>query len=149
MFNQEQYVKLLKPITDTQKDTSKDVIKALKEYAPAAPAAPAAPTIPAIEAAPETNDAEMNTENFNRVEQTALTYMAGIFNKSVGSDRTFGPDFRSDNRFHLGNKIFRMMDNDIYIDDKLEDKFEGTAGLWELITRANPQNYNDGCSVCE
>jgi hypothetical protein len=62
MFNQEQYVKLLKPITDTQKDTSKDVIKALKEYAPAAPAAPAAPTIPAIEAAPETNDADMNTE---------------------------------------------------------------------------------------
>jgi hypothetical protein len=42
-----------------------------------------------------------------------------------------------------------MMDNDIYIDDKLEDKFEGTAGLWELITRANPQNYNDGCSVCK
>jgi hypothetical protein len=59
VFNQEQYAKLLKPITDTQKDTSKDVIKALKEYAPAALAAPA---LPAIEAAtPETTENKTNS----------------------------------------------------------------------------------------
>ena len=52
---------------------------------------------------------------------------------------------KQEDKLKMGNKEIKLNYNDIIIDD---EKFEGTEGLWELITEKNTnlleQNYKDG-----
>ena len=57
------------------------------------------------------------------------------------SDKTFGIR-KEEGHHYIGNKHVIIDNNDIVIKENGE-RFEGTAGLWELITSINPKKYTD------
>ena len=69
----------------------------------------------------------------------AVNALIEAFSKD-GIDRTYGI-YAKDKRFYLGNKRIDIKDNDIIINDADESgtnvKFDGTPGLWRLITEKN------------
>ena len=56
-------------------------------------------------------------------------------------DKTFGIR-KKENNHYIGSKHIIIISNDIIIEDNGE-KFEGTPGLWELITSKYPKKYTD------
>ena len=56
-------------------------------------------------------------------------------------DKTFGIR-KEEGHHYIGNKHVIIDNNDIII-AKNGERFEGTPGLWELITSINPKKYTD------
>lgn len=61
----------------------------------------------------------------------ASSYIAPFVKSPSITDKVYGIR-REDDNFKIGDDNVRVADNDIYIRDK---KYEGTSGLWELLTR--------------
>ena len=130
--------KLFKPVTETQKATTKEITdaqkaaaeKITKELLPikagieGLPGALSFPTYPALETTEEKKD-------LGDIAKKYLTYATG-----EDSDRIFGIYPDAHNKLKIGSKFLKFKGNNIIIDGK---EYTGTEGLWELIVSKNPQ----------
>ena len=133
--------KFYRPITETQKATTREITEGLKpiregiEKLPEVIAFP--PTQPLEKATEEEEDEEEEEE---KEEDESVGEIARHYLNKQYRDVTFG--IRKEKGHHyIGNKHVIVVDNDIIIKDSGE-KFKGTDGLWELITSKKPVDFN-------
>ena len=127
--------KFYKPITETQKATAREITEGLKPIREGIEKLPQAmqPIGEATGEAPEEEEEEEDEE--------LLGEIAYEFLNKPYRDTTFG--IRKEKGHHyIGNKHVIVDDNDIIIRENGE-RFEGTLGLWELITSKTPKNYTE------
>ena len=141
--------KLFKPVTETQKATTKEITdaqkaateKITKELLPikagieGLPGALSFPTYPALETTEE--EEEKKKTELGEIATEYLKYATG-----KDSDRSFGIYPDANNKLKMGSKYLNFKGNNIIIDDK---EYTGTEGLWELIVFKKPQEgkYTD------
>ena len=143
--------KLFKPVTETQKATTKEITdaqkaaaeKITKELLPikagieGLPGAISFPTYPALEMTEEEEEEEEKEEeekkkkDLGSIAKSYLTYAMG-----KDSDRSFGIYPDENNKLKIGSKFIKFKGDNIIIDDK---EYTGTKGLWELIVSKEPQ----------
>ena len=142
--------KLFKPVTETQKATTKEITDAQKATAEKF-TQELLPIKEGIEELPTKEDIKnLPLQVFNQIypalkyKESDITKLGGIavnalieaFTKD-GIDRINGV-YAKDKRFYMGNKKITIEDNDITIiegDESGNDiKFKGSSGLWKLIT---------------
>ena len=145
--------KLFKPVTETQKAAAKEITDAQKATAEKF-TSELLPIKESIEGLPTKEDIKnLPLQVFNQIfpalkyKESEITELGGIavnalieaFTKD-GIDRLSGI-YSKDKRFYMGNKKITIEDNDITIIEGGESgndiKFEGTPGLWRLITEKN------------
>ena len=123
--------KFYRPITQTQKATAKEITEGLKPIREGIEKLPQA-IQPLGEA---TGEEEKEDEEEELVGEIAYHFL----NKPY-RDTTFG--IRKEKGHHyIGNKHIIVDDDDIIRENG--ERFEGTPGLWELITFKTPKNYID------
>ena len=125
--------KFFKPITETQKATTREIREGLKPIKEGIEAItfPAYPSIQASE----------GEETFVApyfIGDIAESYLRKLTTKAE-ADRTYGL-YDKVGKFYIGNKPVLINDNNIMVDD---EEYEGTPGLWELIVSKNPTDYTD------
>ena len=126
--------KFYRPITETQKATTREITEGLKPIKEGIEKLPEA--MQPIGEAPEEEEDEEEEEEDEGVGEIAYEFLNKPF-----SDKTFG--IRKEKGHHyIGDKHVIVDDNDIII-RKNGERFEGTPGLWELIMSKNPKNYTD------
>ena len=121
--------KFFKPITETQKATSREITEGLKPIKEGIEAIkfPAYPSIQPSEKPLE--------EDMQFIGEVAEKYLRKFVTKDE-ADTTYGLYDRKGN-FYIGNKPVVIIDNNIVVDD---EEYEGTPGLWELIVSRNPDD---------
>ena len=135
--------KLFKPVTETQKATTKEITEAQKATAEKI-TSELLPIKEGIEGLPLKlfkkifPSIELKGSDITKLGPLAVNALLQAFTNNK-IDLTFGL-YAKDGGFYIGNKPVIIEDNDIIVDDII---FEGTAGLWELITSKNPINYTD------
>ena len=119
--------KFYRPITETQKATAREITEGLK------------PIREGIEKLPQAMQpiGEAPEEEVGEEEDELLGEIAKKYLNRPNRDTTFGVRKIGDHHY-IGDKHVIIKDNDILIRG---ERFEGTPGLWELITSTNPQNY--------
>ena len=135
--------KLFKPVTETQKATTKEITDAQKataekftsELLPIREGIEELPTKLFKKIFPAIEIKESDIINFGPLAVNAL--LEAFTKKSI--DLTFGI-YAQDGKFKIGNKEVNIEDNNIKVDDII---FEGTKGFWELVTSKNPKNYKE------
>ena len=137
--------KLFKPVTETQKATTKEITEAQKataekftsELLPIREGIEELPTklfkkiFPAI---------EIKASDIINFGPLAVNSLLQAFTKN-NIDLTFGI-YAQDGKFKIGSKEVNIEDNNIKVDNTI---FEGTPGFWELVTSKDPkkENYTD------
>ena len=144
--------KLFKPVTETQKATTKEITDAQKATAEKF-TQELLPIKEGIEALPTKEDIEiLPTKLFNQIYPSlefksseimelgplAVSSLIEAFTKE-GVDKTFGL-YAENKKFKIGDKQATIKDNNIIIEGKT---YIGTPGLWELITSINPKIFNE------
>ena len=122
--------KFYKPITETQKATTREITEGLK------------PIREGIEKLPENILLEKNIKEFEKElkeeEDERVGELAATFLNRPNLDTNFG--IRKEGMsYYIGDKRVNIVNNDIIFDG---ETIMGTPGLWELITSKNPQNYD-------
>ena len=113
--------KFYRPITETQKATASEITEGLK------------PVKEGIENLPQALGKEEEEE------ELYVGRRAELYLKDPSRNKTFG--IRKEEGIHkIGNKEFEIFNNSIKIEDEI---FEGTTGLWELLTSKNPEGFNE------
>ena len=126
--------KFYKPITETQKATTREITEGLKPIREGIEKLPEA--IQPLRKATEEEEEEDDEEEDESIGEIAKDYLNMEFR-----DKKFG--IRKEKGHHyIGNKHVIIKDNDIII-AKTGERLEGTTGLWELIMSKSPQNFTD------
>ena len=128
--------KLFKPVTETQKATAKETAEKITQEL--LPIKESLEKIPAItfQAFPAIEMTEEEKTNLGPIATNALKK----FLRRDDADKIYG--LRDKNgKFYIGNKLAVIDNNDLII-GKYE--YEGTPGLWELITSKNPDKSKYG-----
>ena len=135
--------KLFKPVTETQKATTKEITEAQKataekftqELLPIKEGIEELPTKLFRKVFPSI---ELKASDIMNLGPLAVNALLQAFTKN-NIDLAFGL-YAQEGKFKIGNKEVNIEDNDINVDDII---FEGTSGFWELITskNPNPENY--------
>ena len=144
--------KLFKPVTETQKTTAKEITDAQKATAEKI-TGELLPIKESIrELATKEDISNLPLQVFNQIFPSiefkssevmelgtlAVYSLIEAFTKE-GVDKTFGLHAKN-KKFHIGDKPVTIKNNDIIIEGK---KYDGSPGLWELITSNNPQNFTE------
>ena len=130
--------KLFKPVTDTQKATTKEITDAQKataekftqELLPIKEGIEELPTKLFKKVFPSIEFKASDIVNFGPLAVDAL--LKAFTEKNI--DRFYGI-YAEDGKFKIGDKFITIEDNNIKVEDKI---FVGTPGFWELITSKNP-----------
>ena len=132
---QTELTKFYRPITETQKATAREITEGLKPIREGIEKLPQAmqPIGEASGEAPEEYEEKME-EDEELVGKIAYEYLNKPFR-----DKTFGVR-KEGGRHFIGSQHVIIQDNDIILTERGE-RFQGTPGLWELITSKNPKNY--------
>ena len=126
--------KFYKPITETQKATTREITEGLKPIREGIEKLPEA--IQPISKATEEEEDEEKEDYKEEVGEIAFKYL-----NKINRDGIFG--IREEKGHHyIGDKHVIIYDNDIIIKDSGK-MLEGTTGLWELIMSKNPKNFTD------
>ena len=133
--------KLFKPVTETQKATTKEITDAQKattekftqELLPIKEGIEELPTKLFRKVFPSI---ELKASDIMNLGPLAVNALLQAFTKK-NIDLSFGL-YAQNGKFKIGSKEVNIEDNDIKIDDII---FEGTPGFWELVTSKNPENY--------
>ena len=147
--------KFYKPITETQKATTREITEGLKPIREGIEKLPEAIVFPTTQPLGETSGEEEEKEEEEKQEEKSGTlgdiahkYLHG--KEPYDRDKTFGIHFGQDGNYHMGaqqgkdrvyrgnHKMITVAYNNIFVDGK---KFTGTPGLWELIMKNKPINY--------
>ena len=124
--------KFYKPITETQKATTREITEGLK------PIKEGIEKIPeAIQTIVEEEEEEEKYEEDRELVGDIAYYYLNIPNP----DKDFGISKKGKDHY-IGKEHVIIKDNNIFL-PKLGEKFIGTDGLWELLTSKNPQNFDD------
>ena len=134
--------KLFKPVTETQKATTKEITEAQKasaekitqELLPIKEGIEELPTKLFRKVFPSI---ELKASDIMNLGPLAVNALLQAFTKK-NIDLAFGL-YAQEGKFKIGNKEVNIEDNDINVDDII---FEGTPGFWELITSKNPNPDN-------
>ena len=140
--------KLFKPVTDTQKATTKEITdaqkaateKITKELLPikagieGLPGALSFPTLEMTEGEP-IQAVEMTQEQRKKILGPIASEAFEKYTTLEGADKVFGM-VKKDKYYYIGDKPIKIKGDNIIIDDK---EYTGTDGLWELIISNNPQ----------
>ena len=132
MEAQSELTKFFKPITETQKATTKEItekLKPIKEGIEKLPQAIAFPAFPSIELP------KKEIQTFGEVATNALLNFA----TKKGADKTFGI-YAKNKKIYIGDKPVVIKDNNIVVED---EEYKGTPGFWELIMLGKPKEYTD------
>ena len=135
--------KLFKPVTETQKATTKEITDAQKataekfmsELLPIREGIEELPTklfkkiFPSI---------ELKASDIVNLGPLAVNALLEAFTKK-SIDLTFGL-YVQNGKFKIGSKEVNIEDNNIKVDNTI---FEGTPGFWELVTSKDPKNYTE------
>ena len=123
--------KLYRPITETQKATAREITEGLK------------PIREGIEKLPESihslgkaTEEEEDEEDEEEEEDESVGEIARHYLNKPNRDVNFG--VRKENGHHYIGKTHVIIKNDDIIIKKTGERFNGTAGLWGLITSKNP-----------
>ena len=128
--------KFYRPITETQKATTREITEGLKPIREGIEKLPQVMQ-PIGEATGEEDEEEEEDED----DEELVGEIAYEFLNKPFSDKTFG--IRKEKGHHyIGNQHVIIKNNDIIL-PKYNERFEGTPGLWELIMSKNPKNYTD------
>jgi len=135
---QRELTKLYKPITDSQaaiKEVTSTALQALPAALSTKLKAISFPSYPSIQA--ETD--EVPKESFIEIGPIAAEYLRTMASK-MQTDKTFGLHDKNGS-FYIGDTEVTIAGDDIIVG---ESKFDGTPGLWELVTSKNPDSgiYN-------
>ena len=151
--------KFYKPITETQKATTREITEGLKPIREGIEKLPEAIVFPTTQPLEEESGKEEKQEEKSGKEEKqeeksgtlgdiAYKYIHG--KEPYDRDKTFGIHFGQDGNYHMGaqqgkdgvyrgnHKMITVAYNNIFVDGK---KFTGTPGLWELIMKNKPTNY--------
>ena len=147
---QTELTKFYRPITESQKATTKEITEGLKPIREGIENLPQAmqpiregikklpqamqPFREASVEAPEEKEEEEEDEKL--VGKIAYEYLNKPFR-----DKTFGVRKKGSRHF-IGDQHVIIEDNDIIL-TRNGERFLGTPGLWELITSKNPKNFTD------
>ena len=127
--------KLFKPVTETQKATTKETAeKFTQELLPIKEGIEELPTKLFRKVFPSI---ELKASDIMNLGPLAVNALLQAFTKK-NIDLAFGL-YVQEGKFKIGNKEVNIEDNDINVDDII---FEGTPGFWELITSKNPNPDN-------
>ena len=135
--------KLFKPVTETQKATTKEITDAQKataekftqELLPIKEGIEELPTKLFKKVFPSI---EFKTSDIINFGSLAVNSLLKAFTKK-DIDKLYGI-YTEDGKFKIGDKFITIEDNNIKVDDTT---FEGTPGFWELVTSKNPENYTE------
>ena len=129
--------KLFKPVTETQKETAKEIIEAQKATAEKI----TSELIPIKEGVKELPlklfnqvfpSIEFNERDITNLGSIAVNNLKRYFKPNEGDLSTGIHD--KDGSFYIGSEPVRIRDNNIFIGNT---EYSGTSGLWKLITSKN------------
>ena len=126
--------KFYKPITETQKATAREITEGLKPIREGIEKLPEA--IQPLGKATEEEEEEEEEDDEELVGEIAYYSL-----NRPNPDKDFG--IRKEKGHHyIGKEHVIIKGNNIFL-PKLNETFEGTRGLWELLTSKNPENFTD------
>ena len=132
---QRELTKLYKPITDSQATQSMALTKELSATSTALKALPSQmiqfPQYPSIQA----EDIEEPKERLIELGPIATEYLRSMASKTL-TDKTFGLHDKN-GAFYIGDSEVTIFGDNILVG---ETEFNGTPGLWELITSKTPDS---------
>ena len=137
--------KLFKPVTETQKATTKEITEAQKATAEKF-TSELLPIKEGIEELPTKlfrkifPSIELKASDIIKLGPLAVNALLQAFTKK-NIDLVYGL-YAKKGKFKIGSEFVNIEDNDIKIDDII---FEGTPGFWELVTSKDPspENYTE------
>ena len=142
--------KFYKPITETQKATTREITEGLKPIREGIEKLPEAMQ-PLGKATEEEKDEEEEEkeedeeeEEYEEEEDKNVGEIARHYLNKQYRDTTYGISKKiveNEKRHYIGNTHVIVVDNDIIIKDSGE-RFKGTDGLWKLITLREPVDFN-------
>ena len=124
--------KFYKPITETQKATAREITEGLK------------PIREGIEKLPEAIQPlkeEEEEEKEEEEDEELVGEIAYDFLNRPNRDTNFG--IRKEKGHHFIGNQHVIVENDDIIIPKFNERFNGTGGLWELITSKKPKKFTD------
>ena len=126
--------KFYKPITETQKATTREITEGLKPIREGIEKQPEA-----IQPLGKTTGEEEEEEEED--DEELIGEIAYNFLNRPNRDTNFG--IRKEKGHHyIGNQRVIIKENNIFL-PKCNERFDGTRGLWELIMSKNPENFTD------
>ena len=127
--------KFYKPITETQKATTREITEGLK------PIKEGIEKIPeAIQTIVEEEEEEEEEEEYEE-DRELVGDIAYYYLNIPNPDKDFGITKKGKDHY-IGKEHVIIKDNNIFL-PKLGEEFVGTRGLWELLTSKNPQKFDD------
>ena len=127
--------KFYKPITETQKATTREITEGLKPIREGIEKLPEA-IQPLRKATEEEEEEEEEDEEEKLVGEIAYDFL-----NRPNRDPNFG--IRKEKGDHYIGKHHVIVKNNDIIIPKLNERYEGTPGLWELIISKNPENFTN------
>ena len=131
--------KFYRPITETQKTTTREITEGLKPITEGLK--PIKEGIEKIPEAIQTIVEEEEEEEEYEEDEELVGDMAYYHLSKPNRDEDFGISKRGKDHY-IGKEHAIIKDNNIFL-PKLGENFIGTDGLWELLTSKNPQNFTD------
>ena len=128
--------KFYKPITETQKATTREITEGLKPIREGIEKLPEA--IQPLEKTTEEEEEEEDEEDEDYKE--IVGDLAYVFLNRPNRDTNFGIN-EEEGDHYIGSRHVIVRDNDIIFPN--DERIKGTRGLWDLITSKNPKNYTD------
>jgi hypothetical protein len=125
--NDQDLENIFKPITKPLKNINDALTTAQPQYVPAIEAQPQ--YVPAIESTPVLAD----------IGEIAKKYLGNYISKKVKTDNTFGINYDRGS-MKIGNHKINVIENDIIFSED-QDVFQGTEGLWQLLTLDQPDVF--------
>ena len=130
--------KFYRPITETQKATTREITEGLKPIREGIEKLPEViQTIEKEEEVEEVEEEEEEEEEEKKyIGKRAYKYLNKFF-----KDETFGIR-KEEGKYKIGSENITIINNDIFMEDH-NKMFKGTDGLWDLIMSKNPKKFND------
>ena len=139
--------KLFKPVTETQKETAKEITEAQKatvdrirgELIPIKEGLENLIVIPPIEAGEAIPALEMTPEQITKIGSIASEYLKETQGRNA-TQADIKPGDKEGTLFKIGETPIKIENNDITIKDRT---YDGTPGLWRLLTSKDIPNKSE------
>ena len=135
--------KFYKPISETQKATTREITEGLKPIREGIEKLPEAiqPISKATEEEELEEEEEEEEDEEEEDDEELIGEIAYNFLNRPNRDTNFG--IRKEKGHHyIGNQHVIIKKNNIFL-PKFNERFDGTRGLWELIMSKDPENFTD------
>ena len=126
--------KFYRPITETQKATTREITEGLKPIREGIEKLPEA-----IQPLGKTTEEEEEEEEEKEEDESVGDLAYTVLNRP-NRDTNFGIK-EEEGHHYIGSRHVIVKDNDIIFPN--DERIKGTRGLWDLITSKNPKNYTD------